>query len=102
MQSPLFLLRGRPIDRLGGRSAEYVVGESGKGLCIYGVDRKAISVACDFDWECREAKAKCSVEDCERKLMEFALIFSHLAIGGGRDHLIVAEPSLSRPTIMTP
>ena len=45
MQSPLFQLRGRPINRLGGSSAEYVVGESGKGLCIHGVDRKAVGVA---------------------------------------------------------
>jgi len=36
-------------------------------------------IACDFDWECRGAKAKCSAEDCERKLMKFALAFQFIS-----------------------
>ena len=44
-----------------------------------------------FVWECREAKAKCSIEDCQHKLMKFALDFSCTRFrgkGGGRLILI--------------
>jgi hypothetical protein len=50
----------------------------------------------------REAKAKAPVEDCERKLIEFAVFFFVQSMSEGTRVLIVCSRAISPPTIMTP